>query len=186
MQSTSYSFLIASLICLLLALISTINTSVLFSSIFFIADSVLSGCTITLNWSSRGTCGTLLRGYFGVRARDSVLGRWNVVERRTLRAIFECTPFSAAFFASAAFLLAGVLGPRLGGGVLVFLAGFWESGGKENKERRVTLGCWFRRHRCGNCREVKAWTWIWWLSIWWLAVLDFFFGRSGDCCWVVW
>ena len=42
-QSTSYSFFKASFICLLLALTSQMNTKVLFSSIFFIALSVLSG-----------------------------------------------------------------------------------------------------------------------------------------------
>lgn len=110
-QSTSYSFLIASLICLLFALMSTMKTRVLFSSIFFIADSVLSGWTMTLNWSSRGTWGTLLRGYFPLRASERVLGRWKVVERRTLRVILEWSPFRADFFASVAFLLAGLL-PR--------------------------------------------------------------------------
>ena len=40
---TSYSFLTASLICLLLAVSETMNTRVLLSSIFFIADSVVRG-----------------------------------------------------------------------------------------------------------------------------------------------
>ena len=47
-QSTSYNFFNASLICLLFALTSQMNTSVLFSSIFFIALSVLRGLIITL------------------------------------------------------------------------------------------------------------------------------------------
>ena len=47
-QSTSYNFFRASLICLLFALTSQINTSVLFSSIFFIALSVFRGLIMTL------------------------------------------------------------------------------------------------------------------------------------------
>jgi hypothetical protein len=31
----------------------------------------------------------LLRGYFGERERTRVFGRWKVVERRTLRALWE-------------------------------------------------------------------------------------------------
>lgn len=71
---------------------------------------------MTLYWSSRGTWGTLLRGYFPLRASERVLGRWKVVERRTLRVILEWSPFRADFFASVAFLLAGVL-PRFFGGL---------------------------------------------------------------------
>lgn len=44
--SISYNFFTEALICGLLALTSTINTSVLLSSIFFIADSVVKGCLI--------------------------------------------------------------------------------------------------------------------------------------------
>lgn len=44
--SISYSFLTACLTCGLLALTSTMKTSVLLSSIFFIADSVVKGCLI--------------------------------------------------------------------------------------------------------------------------------------------
>ena len=40
----SYNFLTEALICGLLALTSTMKTSVLLSSIFFIADSVVNGC----------------------------------------------------------------------------------------------------------------------------------------------
>ena len=42
--SISYSFLTACFICGLFALRLTTNTSVLLSSIFFIADSVVRGC----------------------------------------------------------------------------------------------------------------------------------------------
>ena len=44
--SISYNFFTEALICGLLALTSTINTSVLLSSIFFMADSVVKGCLI--------------------------------------------------------------------------------------------------------------------------------------------
>lgn len=89
-QSTSYNFFKASLICLLLALTSQIKTRVLFSSIFFIALSVLRGWIITLWWSSRASWGTDLRGYLGVRESWRVLGRWNVVLRRTFRVLWAC------------------------------------------------------------------------------------------------
>ena len=32
-----------------------------------------------------------MRGYLGERERIRVFGRWKVVERRTLRALWECT-----------------------------------------------------------------------------------------------
>jgi hypothetical protein len=89
--STSYSVFNACLICLLFALTSTINTRVLFSSIFFIALSVFNGCTITLLASRRGTCGIDLRGYLGERESVRVLGRWKVVLVRTLRTLCELT-----------------------------------------------------------------------------------------------
>lgn len=53
--STSYNFFSASLICLLLLFTSHTNTSVLFSSIFFIALSVFNGFIMTLWWSRRGS-----------------------------------------------------------------------------------------------------------------------------------
>ena len=87
-QSTSYSVFSAPLICRLLALTSQMKTSVLFSSIFFIALSVLSGWMSTLWWSSRVSWGTDLRGYLGERESCSVLGRWKVVVRRILRFFF--------------------------------------------------------------------------------------------------
>ncbi|KAK8759123.1 hypothetical protein V5799_003248 [Amblyomma americanum] len=60
----------------------TMNTSVLLSSIFFIADSVVSGCLMMENWSSLVLVGTLRRGYFGLRGSDSVLGRRNLTDVR--------------------------------------------------------------------------------------------------------
>lgn len=73
--STSYNFFSASLICRLFAFTSQMNTKVLFSSIFFIADSVFRGWMITLWWSRRGSWGTDLRGNLGERESCSVLGR---------------------------------------------------------------------------------------------------------------
>ena len=101
--STSYSFFIASLMFRLFALRSTMNTSVLWSSIFFMADSVLSGCWIVRNWSMRGMCGTDFRGYRGFRGRRSVLGRWKETEVRTLRRVWDEVPLRTAFFAALAF-----------------------------------------------------------------------------------
>ena len=77
---TSYSFLTASLICRLFARMSVMKTSVLCSSIFFMADSVFSGDTIVRNWSIRGAWGIDLRGYLGLRGRRRVLGRWKETE----------------------------------------------------------------------------------------------------------
>ena len=61
------------------------------------------------NWSMRGACGMLLRGYFGFRGRASVLGRWNDTEVCTLRERWPCAPLSAAFFAALAFVSFGVV-----------------------------------------------------------------------------
>lgn len=91
MVSTSYSFFSASLICLLFALTSTMNTSVLFSSIFFIALSVFNGWMMTLEASRRGWCGIDLRGYLGARDSWSVFGWWKDVLVRTLRVLCELT-----------------------------------------------------------------------------------------------
>ena len=66
---------------------------------------------ITLYSSNRGAWGIDLRGYFGLRARVWVAGRWKVAERRVFLPILEWVPFNAAFLASAAFFAAGVLGP---------------------------------------------------------------------------
>jgi hypothetical protein len=96
-QLTSYCFLSAAAIWRLLALTSTMKTSVLFSSIyaglaygcmtsivcrtFFMADSVLSGWMRTVEASMRGAWGTDLRGYLGARDSSRVLGLWHVSRR---------------------------------------------------------------------------------------------------------
>merc|ERR1712216_471483 len=72
--SMSYIFLIASLIWTLLARTSIMNTRVLFSSIFFIADSVVSGYLRIWYRSRRLGLARYLRGYLGSRANVSVVG----------------------------------------------------------------------------------------------------------------
>lgn len=64
---------------------STRKTRVLFSSIFFIALSVFRGWMMILCSSRRGTWGMDLRRYLGERESWRVLGRWKLVEVRTLR-----------------------------------------------------------------------------------------------------
>ena len=68
------------------------KTRVLFSSIFFMADSVLRGWSRILCWSMPiCSLGMDLRGYFGARERRRVLGRWKVAESLTLRTLCELT-----------------------------------------------------------------------------------------------
>merc|ERR1719486_1111427 len=89
----SYISFTARRILALSARTSTMNTSVLFSSIFFMADSVVRGCLRTWNWSRRSMAGTDLRGYAGLRARICVLGRW----KDTVVCTFRDLDFLATF-----------------------------------------------------------------------------------------
>lgn len=57
----------------------------------------------------RGACGMLFRGYRGCLDNRSVLGRWNVVDVRTLRCTLPLLPFNAAFFACLALASCGLL-----------------------------------------------------------------------------
>ena len=83
----SYMRRTASVIWRLFARVSTMKTSVLLSSIFFIADSVVSGYLRMANESSGLTFGTDLREYFGVRSSRRVFGLWNLQ-------LYRCfTPF---------------------------------------------------------------------------------------------
>jgi hypothetical protein len=107
--STSYNFLTASLICLLLLFKSTMNTKVLCSSIFFMAVSVFKGCWMVLNWSILGKWLTDFRGYLGARARARVLGRWKETEVRTLRTEVELVPLRAALALTSAGLAAAAV-----------------------------------------------------------------------------
>jgi len=94
-SSPSYCFFRASLICLLFALTSTMNTRVLFSSIFFIALSVLRGWMRIFAASRRGRWGIDLREYFGARESSRVLGRWKDVDCDLLaRPNIERSPFT--------------------------------------------------------------------------------------------
>ncbi|GIL91774.1 hypothetical protein Vretifemale_19371, partial [Volvox reticuliferus] len=104
----SYMRSTASLICFLLALRSTMNTRVLLSSIFFIADSVVSGYLRTAYWSSFWRDGVLILGYLPSRVRFRVLGRWNTTEYRGFRLLLN-PPFLTALAAFAATALASPL-----------------------------------------------------------------------------
>ena len=97
--SISYSLFTACFIFGLLALISVINTSVLLSSIFFIAASVVSGCFIIAYWSNFVFLGADLLGYFGFLFFLNVFGRLNITEVRTFFLRVVRVPFSTAFLA---------------------------------------------------------------------------------------
>merc|ERR1719401_1612259 len=66
------------------ALMSTRKTSVLISSLFFIADSVVTGHVIMRYLSIRPRVSTDFRGYFGSRFLMSVFGRKKVHVRPDL------------------------------------------------------------------------------------------------------
>ena len=110
----SYMRRTASVICRLFARMSTMKTSVLLSSIFFIADSVVSGYLRIAYWSSGLTFGTDLREYLGLRSSRRVFGRWNFVLNRfaTLDCLAPAPASALAAFlaASAAFDCAGEWG----------------------------------------------------------------------------
>ena len=104
----------ASVIWRLLARVSTMKTSVLLSSIFFIADSVVSGYLRIEYWSSGLTFGTDLREYLGLRSSRSVFGLWNLVLYRFVTVFLALAPARAlaAFLAASAALVLGACGPR--------------------------------------------------------------------------
>merc|ERR1711935_239059 len=97
----SYMRRTASVICRLFARVSTMKTRVLLSSIFFIADSVVSGDFRIWYWSSLLTRGTERREYLGSRCSTSVFGRWNLVDLRIFLDLLDLVPVASAF---AAFL----------------------------------------------------------------------------------
>merc|ERR1719409_2649443 len=92
---TSYMECTASLICRLLARTSTRNTSVLISSIFFIADSVVTGQTMIRCLSNETGWTTDLRGYFGSRGLIRVFGRKKCTFRRTFLTLRDTAVFKA-------------------------------------------------------------------------------------------
>ena len=69
---------------------------------FFIADSVVRGDLMMANLSMRTRRGWDLRGYLGVRASDSVLGRWKVHVDLNLRVARLWVPLRTAFLAAVA------------------------------------------------------------------------------------
>merc|ERR1712025_1158212 len=91
----------------LVARTSTMKTRVLLSSIFFMADSVVSGYFRMQYWSSLLVLGIDLRGYLGSRALMRVFGLWKVALRRTLVVRFW-VPFLMAFAAACAFAAFGL------------------------------------------------------------------------------
>merc|ERR1719281_1244682 len=101
---TSYMALTASLIFCLVAVMSTMKTRVLISSIFFIADSVVKGLLMMANLSILSSLFTDFRGYFGSRFLISVLGRKKWMLRRFLDC-FRATDCFTAFETLEAFLL---------------------------------------------------------------------------------
>ena len=136
----SYSFLTASFTWLLLALLSTINTKVLLSSIFFIADSVVRGYLTILNWSNlynrnewenkihfynfnhkthSGLFEWLFLGYLGFLARQRVFGllKWTLV--LIFRLLLSWTPLATALLAFKAFVLGSLDLTGLGAAGLV-------------------------------------------------------------------
>merc|ERR1719333_1047762 len=104
--ATSYISATALLIWLLLARVSTMNTRVFSSSIFFIADSVVSGYLMILNLSSSGFFAIALRGYIGFRACFSVFGRKKCTFLRTFVCFFAIDFFTifVVAFAFATFV----------------------------------------------------------------------------------
>merc|ERR1719174_731277 len=85
----------ASLICRLLAKVSTRNTNVLISSIFFIADSVVKGHLIMEYLSILFLLATDLTGHFGFRRIFRVFGRRKCTLVRTFFTLRETEDFTA-------------------------------------------------------------------------------------------
>merc|ERR1719150_1536802 len=101
---TSYMAWTASLMLILVDFTSTMNTSVLISSIFFMADSVVTGYWMMRYLSILGRTSTDLLGYFGSRFLLRVLGRKKCTLVLTLLCFLDTEPFTAlatlaAFFA---------------------------------------------------------------------------------------
>merc|ERR1719436_124248 len=105
---TSYSAWTASLILGLVALMSTMNTKVLISSIFFIADPVVTGYWMIRYLSILSRVSVDFLGYFGSRGFFKVFGRKKCTLVRTFRTFFVTADLSAfatfpAFFEPDAF-----------------------------------------------------------------------------------
>merc|ERR1712194_516180 len=100
---TSYNCFTASLIWGLLALMSTKKTRVLISSIFFIADSVVTGHWMILYLSIRFILFTDFLGYLGSRGLTNVLGLKKCTFVRTFFTFLD-TELLTAFATLPAFL----------------------------------------------------------------------------------
>merc|ERR1719507_1706219 len=103
---TSYMACTASLMLILVAFTSTINTNVLISSIFFIADSVVTGYLMMRYLSILARLSTDFLGYFGSRFRFRVFGRKKCTLVLTFLCFLDTEPLTAlatlaAFFAPA-------------------------------------------------------------------------------------
>merc|ERR1719161_1321800 len=98
------------------------NTRVFSSSIFFIADSVVSGNLMVRNLSMSGCFGTDVRGYIGLRACFNVFGR----KKWTFLRILLCF-FVIAFFATLAAVCAFATLAAFSAGFLAGGAGFGAS-----------------------------------------------------------
>merc|ERR1712166_587539 len=92
---TSYIAFTASLIFCLEALMSTMKTRVLISSIFFMADSVVRGYLIIEYLSNLLRCCTDFRGYLGSRFVRCVLG----LKKCTFKRFFDCLRDTLCFTA---------------------------------------------------------------------------------------
>merc|ERR1719161_929502 len=102
------------------------NTRVFSSSIFFIADSVVSGYLITRNLSMSWSLATDVRGYIGFRACFSVFGRKKWTFLRSLVCFFAMDFFATlaapCALATLAAFSAGFFGA--GGAAAAFAAAF--------------------------------------------------------------
>merc|ERR1719198_1113971 len=101
---TSYIDFTASFIFCLLARMSTMNTKVLISSIFFMADSVVRGLLMIAYLSIVFMPCTDFRGYLGSRFLMRVLGRKKCTFKRFLE-VLRVTVCFTAFDTLDAFLL---------------------------------------------------------------------------------
>jgi hypothetical protein len=81
----------------LLALMFTMKTKVLLSSIFFIADSVVRGCLMMLWASILLRLGIDFLGYLGFLAGRKVLGRWKCTDVRTFLILVPWVPLTIFF-----------------------------------------------------------------------------------------
>ena len=93
------------------ALTSTMNTSVsLFSSVFFVADSVVRGNWMMAWWSGWFLLGALFQGYLGCLRSCGVFGGRKVGDVRVFFFSVAVDTFQFCLFAFKAFTLALALG----------------------------------------------------------------------------